>query len=75
MVVNYGTTTEGYITSERHMIANTKVVTESSYNSGYEFVVNGVTYKGNSRQNKLSIGSLIEIEYCKHYPKFNRVKR
>lgn len=72
---SYGSVVQGYITAEEYTFTNSSVIKKDSYHNGYEFIINGKIYTGNSRQNKLSIGSPIEVEYCKFYPSMNRVKK
>jgi hypothetical protein len=74
LIDNYGSTIQGYITTEEYTFTNSRVVKRDSYSSGYEFIIDNKTYKGNSHQNKLSVGSPIEIEYYSEYPSINRKK-
>jgi hypothetical protein len=70
-----GKTVIGYITSEKYIIGNSKIIKQNSFTSGYEFTVNNKEYTGNSHRNDLSFGSPVEIEYVSFCPFMNRLKR
>ena len=71
----HGTKTTAHINRDKHGIANSKVITERSFTSGYEFEVSSKMYYGNSRTRDLPYGYAVEVEYVSFFPYWNRVKK